>query len=156
MLQYRKQAVWAVVFVGIACAVFAGCSFLQSGTGIQSDAAARITELLESGEGSLSFSVDQEFDGVVCDSRIFLYGDGTAFYTAAVVSSDYCTGTYTLEDGRLVVSAEDGHHYEFDAVDDTLVFDAVASNADIYFGHPAQGEVFSYFELPEETEKTTG
>jgi len=75
--------------------------------------------------------------------KFSLFDDGTFEMTFSLESSYLGIGTYTLEDGRLILSTDDGEYvYCFDAVGDTYVFDADASSDMVWFSDVSDGAIF--------------
>lgn len=77
--------------------------------------------------------------------KFTLYENGTFHMTFSVESSYSGIGTYSLENGRLILRTDDGNYiYCFDVVDDGYAFDAEASSDMVWFSDINDGCVFYY------------
>jgi len=75
-------------------------------------------------------------------ATVSLYEDGSFQFTFSPLSSYIAMGTYIIENDRLILKTDDGMFvYEFDMVDDTLVFDAEASSEQRWFSGLTDGSV---------------
>lgn len=86
------------------------------------------------------FSDSQE---AVIKPSFSLYDNGVFTFTFSGYSSYYGVGTYDLENNRLTLKTDDGQYiYCFDAVNNTMVFDAAASSDALWHSDLYDGCVF--------------
>lgn len=82
-------------------------------------------------------------------------------FTQSLLSSHFCHGDYTVENGRVTVRC-DSHHYVFDIVDDdTLRFVAAESSTPVHYKtglspEVTDGAVFRWRDVNEKSETTWG
>lgn len=75
---------------------------------------------------------------------VMLMNDGTFQFTFSPLSSYIGHGSYTMEDGKLILETSDGEYvYTFDMAENSIVFDGENSSDFTWYSDFEDGDVFT-------------